>query len=42
MIGRRPTRSDKRPQTGANMNCINENDVASSPTVTAVAPKLSA
>ena len=36
MIGRRPTRSDRRPQMGAKMNCISENDVASMPTVKAV------
>jgi hypothetical protein len=38
MIGRRPTRSDSRPQTGEKRNCISEKLVPSSPTMNALAP----
>jgi hypothetical protein len=38
MIGRRPMRSDQRPQIGANTNCISEYTVLSMPTVKASAP----
>ena len=34
MIGRRPIRSERRPQIGAKMNCISENDVETIATVT--------
>ena len=33
MTGRRPTRSDQRPQTGEKTNCMIENDENSIPTV---------
>ncbi len=39
ITGRRPNTSDQRPQSGANRNCISENDVASIPTSNADAPK---
>ena len=42
MIGRRPIRSDSRPHTGENTNCISEKLVPSSPTVNALAPNDSA
>jgi len=42
MIGRRPWRSDQRPQMGATMNCISENTVPRSPMVKALAPNDSA
>src|SRR5688572_26558869 len=38
MMGRRPIRSDQRPQIGANTNCISEYTVLSMPTVNAFAP----
>jgi hypothetical protein len=41
-IGRRPSRSDRRPQTGMKTNCIAENDADSSATVCALPPKRSA
>ena len=33
-IGRRPIRSDTRPQIGMKMNCIIENDAISMPRIT--------
>ncbi len=42
MTGRRPIRSDSRPQMGAKTSCISENDVESSPIIRPVAPKVSA
>src|SRR3989304_7718756 len=40
MIGRRPMRSESRPQIGAKMNCISENDGDNIPTVSPGAPEL--
>ena len=42
ITGRRPMRSDSRPQNGANRNCASENEVDSRPTISADAPKCSA
>ena len=42
MMGLRPIRSDQRPQTGENRNCISEKLVPSSPIVNADAPNDSA
>ena len=42
MMGLRPTRSDSRPHSGENTNCINEKLVPSIPTVNALAPNDSA
>ena len=42
MTGRRPIRSERRPQSGEKMNCMNEYEVFSSPTATPVAPYVSA
>ncbi len=41
-IGRRPTRSESRPQSGMKTNCIPENETASQATVCALPPKRSA
>ncbi len=38
-IGRRPYLSDRRPNTGAPMNCISEYDASSRPMVSSFAPK---
>ncbi len=38
MIGLRPMRSESRPHTGENRNCISEKTVPSMPTVKALAP----
>jgi hypothetical protein len=42
MIGRRPMRSESRPQTGANRNCMSEYDAMRSVTTAGLAPKCSA
>jgi len=42
ITGRRPTRSESRPSSGAQMNCASEKAVDSRVTVATEAPKLSA